>query len=465
MSAGAVARAAGEGGTHDVVVIGAGFAGLSAAAALVDRGQRVVVLEAANRLGGRATSFRDGVTGELVDNGQHVLFGCYHETRRFLSRIGASDRLRLQPQLDITSIDPVGRSIRLVCPPLDPPLNLLAGLLEWEALDFRDRCAVFRLAGPLRLARREMRGAPGVGAASADETVNGWLHRHGQTRRLRELLWEPLALAALNQSPAVAAAPTFVRALALLTGAKPVDSAVALPARPLDEFYAAPARSFIVAHRGEVRTGVAARVHADDTGVHHVEAGTQRLCARAVISAVPWFALTGLFASEPPPALAPLCAAAKATGSSPIVTVNLWLDRPVIDRPFLGLPGRAMQWVFDKRLVFGNAASHLSLVSSGASAITGSSNAALIQLATDEIRAALPAARGAALIRATVVREPRATFSLAPGQPARPATETPLPGFLLAGDWIDTGLPGTIESAVVSGHRAAEAALRLIQDR
>ena len=84
-------------------------------------------------------------------------------------------------------------------------------------------------------------------------------------------------------------------------------------------------------------------------------------------------------------------------------------------------------------------------------------------MATEEVRAAVPAARDAVVMRATVVREPRATFSLAPGQPARPGVETAVPGFLLAGDWIDTGLPGTIEGAVVSGHRAAEVADRLIR--
>jgi uncharacterized protein with NAD-binding domain and iron-sulfur cluster len=71
----------------------------------------------------------------------------------------------------------------------------------------------------------------------------------------------------------------------------------------------------------------------------------------------------------------------------------------------------------------------------------------------------VPTSRKARLLRGTVVREPRATFSLAPGQPERPATVTGLKGFLLAGDWIDTGLPATIESAVRSGHRAADCCL------
>jgi zeta-carotene desaturase len=89
----------------------------------------------------------------------------------------------------------------------------------------------------------------------------------------------------------------------------------------------------------------------------------------------------------------------------------------------------------------------------------GEGTSALVARAADEIRQALPGARDARLLRGAVIREKRATFSLAPGQPARPGTWTGVRGLVLAGDWIDTGLPGTIEGAVVSGHRAARAVL------
>jgi zeta-carotene desaturase len=118
-----------------------------------------------------------------------------------------------------------------------------------------------------------------------------------------------------------------------------------------------------------------------------------------------------------------------------------------------------MQWVFDKRRVFGESASHLSLVTSGADALVAQDSAELIALAAREVAEGIPGARGATLVRGTVVREKRATFSVAPGQPQRPGVETPIDGLLLAGDWIDTLLPGTIESAAIAGHRAAKSAL------
>ena len=111
---------------------------------------------------------------------------------------------------------------------------------------------------------------------------------------------------------------------------------------------------------------------------------------------------------------------------------------------------------FDKRLVVGDDASHLSLVSSGAASILARTNDELIRTAHDELLDALPQVRAARLLRATVVREPRATFSLAPGQPPRPPAETGVRGLVLAGDWTDTGLPATIEGAVRSGHKAAD---------
>jgi hydroxysqualene dehydroxylase len=214
----------------------------------------------------------------------------------------------------------------------------------------------------------------------------------------------------------------------------------------------------VESHGGAVLTGTTARVLVTAGRVEAVESEGQRWMAAAVISAVPWFAVADLF-QPPPPELAVVLSRAAATASSPIVTVNLWFDRPVLDDPFVGLPGRDMQWVFDKRDLFGEAASHLSLVSSGASPLVSRTNPELVAAAHTELLEALPAIRSARLTRATVVREPRATFSLAPGQPPRPEAATSIEGLFLAGDWTDTGLPATIESAVRSGHRAATLAL------
>jgi squalene-associated FAD-dependent desaturase len=441
---------------YDVVVIGAGFAGLSAAVRLTAGGARVLVLEARSRLGGRATAFDDRETGELVDNGQHVLLGCYVETLAFLSQIGALGNVRAESNLSATMIDRTGVKTRLTCPALPAPLHLLAGLFEWDALAWTDRLAALRMAGPLRRARGELMPGAREIAASPGETVEAWLIRNGQTPRIREMLWEPLALAALNQPVGQAAAPAFARVLAEMFGPDPRLCAMVLPTAPLHLMYAEPAREFIERHGGTVRTGSPARLTID--GRVHVDASGDRWAPDSVIAAVPWFAMRELVADDTHGRLESLVRSAGMMASSPILTVNLWFDRPVLDEAFVGLPGRAMQWVFDKRHVLGGGASHLSLVSSGASPLVAMSNPDLIAMAVGELAEALPSVREARFVRGTVIREPHATFSLAPGQPARPPVDTSVPGLFLAGDWIDTGLPATIESAVRAGHRAAERA-------
>ena len=444
--------------TPDVVVVGAGFAGLSAASAVADAGRRVLVLEARPRLGGRATAFADRVTGELVDNGQHVLFGCYKQTFEFLGRIGADGHVRRQPALSVPFLDRMGVRSLLECPALPPPMHLLGAVLRWKAMSWRDRASVLRMVPSLRAARRAL-STTGRVSIDGEPTVSAWLRERGQTEKLTAWLWEPLALAALNQSPDEALATPFARVLAEMFGPDRAASAIALPVRPLHEMYAEPARAFIERRGGEVRTGALARVLTDGTRVTGVDVRGERIPSSRVVAAVPWFGMRTLFAGPVPPELSRLVTDAGAMTSKPIVTVNLWYDRRVMDEPFVGLPGRSMQWVFDKRLAFGRESSHLSLVASGAGALTGERTEDLIARAAAEVAEAIPGARCAALVRGTVIREKHATFSLAAGQPARPQTATGIDGLWLAGDWIDTGLPGTIESAVVSGHAAARAML------
>lgn len=455
----------------DAIVIGAGFAGLSAAARLAEAGARVLVLEVRPRLGGRATAFPDRASGELVDNGQHVLFGCYHETFAFLRRVGADEFVRVQPALAVPFLDEDGTRTELRCPPLPAPYHLLAGVLEWDALPLGDRLSAMRLARPIRLAQRlalardAARGGPApqsLAVASPGETAATWLKLNGQGRAICEWLWYPLAIAALNQSPEEAAAPPFVEVLARLFGSDPRDAAIGLPTRHLHLMYAEPARAFVESRRGVVRTGALATVTLDGARIREVEVGRERYLAPAVISTVPWYALASLIvrASPLPAEMDQTIDHATRTTSLPIVTVNLWYDRLVLDEPFVGLKGGSTHWIFDRRAALGSATSHLSLVTSHAKDLVGLTNEELVARAAGEMARVLPRAAPARLVRGTVIREKRATFSLAPGQPPRPGVCTPIAGFFLAGDWIDTGLPGTIESAVVSGHRAAEEVLR-----
>ena len=138
---------------------------MSAAVGLARRGARVLVLEARSRLGGRATAFADRETGERVDNGQHVLLGCYTETFAFLREIGALDHVRMARQLGVSMVDRDGRLSRLECPMLPAPLNLLAGVMEWSALAWSDRWAVLRMAKPAESASAAYAGGASTAAA------------------------------------------------------------------------------------------------------------------------------------------------------------------------------------------------------------------------------------------------------------------------------------------------------------
>ena len=427
----------------DVVIIGGGVAGLSAASSLAERGARVVLLEARPELGGRTSTYPIAAVQGRADNGQHILMGCYDDTFAFLRRIGSASRAVVQRGLVLDSVDQAGRWSRLACPPLPAPLNLLTGLWRWPALGWADKVSALRLAA---------RATP-----RPSETVEGWLVRHGQTRRLIEMLWEPLALAALNQPIDVAAAAPFAEVVRrMLRGRK--GASLALPEVTLDELFAQPARAFVEGRGGQVRTHASARLFFDAEHVPAVEVDGQRVGSRAVIAAVEWYALEKL-CPDPPSALRPTWTAAAATPASAIVSAHLWLDRRVMDVPLVGLPGRRWQWVFDVEAAWGSPG-QLSVVAGAADGMTDDSNETLVDSAFAVVRDVLPKARAAALRHGLVVRERRATFSVAPNTPSRPRTETVVPGFFLAGDWIGSRLPATIESAAASGHAAARAAAR-----
>jgi len=442
-----------------VVVVGAGFAGMAAAIDLQERRHEVLLLERRGVLGGRATSFPDAATGEDVDNGTHLMIAGYETTLDLVRRAGATDLLLVQDHLKIDYRDDRGWT-SLDCPPLPAPWHLLAGLIPLR-VPWRSRWDAVRLGLSAR-----------AGEVPRDITLAEWFRRTGQTATTRRLLWDPLATAILNETPERAAAVVF-REVFREAFLRRRDAARLVFLRAgygrLHERLAAYflGRGGLVRRRALVESieidgdrvravHYTQRAETRDEIKRGVPARSERVEADAVVAAVPWSALPSLV-PESLRAERPFADAARLRGS-PIVSIELWLDRVVVDRPMAGLRGTEVEWVFDKGRLYGRegAPQHLAFIVSAAERAVPRPNAELAAAAEAALRRYFPAMAEARVLRSLVMREPDATFSCDPEAEAlRPGPATPVRGLVLAGDWTATGLPATIEGAVRSGRTAA----------
>ena len=439
----------------DAVVIGAGFAGLSAAVALAEHGVRVTVLEGKPALGGRAYSFVDPDTGDFVDNGQHVLMGCYGETLDFLKRIGAFDQLVFHEDLEIEMLAGPGQSAVLKTARLPGPLHMTAALLGYRHLSIAERIAVMR--GGLRMLA--MRG----GGELQRMTVAQLMDRLGQSAHARRCFWYPLSIATLNDEPESSSAQLLAEVLKRAFFSRRSDSAFVYSRVGLSDLYCTGAKRLIERAGGSVASH--SIVETLELGIEGNVSGVRlrdgrRVEASNFISAVP---APQLLRFLPENAIAdPFFSRFTGLSSSPIICVHVWLDREVTSSPFIGFIGTTTQWLFNKRQIFalrGEAhPGYLSFVISGARKLVDRTNQEILDIVIDDLHAMIPASRTAKVVKSLVLKEKSAT--MAPdlrSHQLRPTANTPIANFFLAGDWIQTELPATIESAVISGRTAASA--------
>ncbi len=436
-----------------MIVIGGGLAGLSSAVALAEAGFRLSLLESRPRLGGRATSYTLP-TGEHVDNCQHVTMACCTNLEDFYRRVGAAGKIRYYDR--VVFLDRLGRRGVLRRSFLPPPLHLAASFLTLPFLDWKDKLGIGRAMW--RIAR-DAGNSPNGG----DTTMLAWLQAHGQTPAAIERVWRTVLVSALDEELDRAAARYGIDVFwkAFLKNRRGFE--IGIPTVPLAELYDG-CRQEIERRGGTVRTRAAVRglrLAGGRIAGAVLDDGSE-VAADVYISALPHDALLAIL---PPELVAaePVFAGLRNLRTSPITGVHLWLDREVTVEPFLALLDRTTQWVFNKTRLYGQTAEkgqYLQLVISASYHMVERGRQEIIDQCWAELREALPAARQAELVRATVVKEVAATFSPAPGSDRwRPDPESPVPNLFLAGDWTNTGWPSTMEGAVRSGYRAAEAVL------
>jgi squalene-associated FAD-dependent desaturase len=416
-------------GLSRVAVIGAGWAGLAAAVTLAERGVPVTVFEASRSLGGRAR--RVSIDGVDLDNGQHVLIGAYRETLRLMRQVGADpDKFLLRLPLELRYAD----GFHLRAPRLPYPFNLLGALLGARGLDLKQVFSAFRFMASLKVSGFRV---------DPDRTVAQLLDQHDQSGALRAHVWEPLCVSALNTPVADASAQVFAKVLRDgLTGVR-AASDLLIARTDLGRIFPEPAAEYVKARGGAIELGVLVR------RIARVPDGF-RLDDREAFSAV--VIACGPHQAGPLlvqlPELADALSRINAFGYEPIVTCYLQYPESVsLPSPMLGFNGGALQWVFDRGRL-GGPKGLLAAVISASGRHEELTKEALVSRIEAELRAllgTLPARRWS-----QVITEKRATFSCSPGL-MRPEGTTPLAGLLLAGDYIASEYPGTLEAAVRSG--------------
>lgn len=426
-----------------VVIIGGGWAGITAAIHLTDNNIPVTLIESAGQLGGRA---RMVMFDDLpVDNGQHIVLGAYRNLLELLKIIGIDESFVLSRlPLSLTVKGKTG-TVNLTAPKLPAPFHLLIAFLKATGLTASDKFKT--MINWLRL----------INASShTNMTVTELLHCTGQSERVSHYLWAPLCIAAMNTHPDIASARVFQRVLKDAFMRRRADSDILLPRYDMGRLLPQPAMDWLSSRGAHIMTGQrVSRIETENNQVTGIVVGGKTIACDQLIIATSPSACAKLI--DPINSLQNLHQAISQFNYEPITTVYLKYKKAVLLNPtMLGLADNMTQWIFDRRIT-----SHPKIVAAVISAEgehASISKEALTQAVINDIKTNTPLQDEP--IDSMVIREKRATFSATPAaETLRPDNDTDLAGCWLAGDYTATGYPATLEGAVISGKAAATQAM------
>jgi squalene-associated FAD-dependent desaturase len=436
----------------DVIVVGAGPAGLAAAAALALDGMKVALLERRPYAGGRAYSYEHPAIHEVVDC-QHVLLGCCTNLIELLEQAGAADKIRWYDEQTFLEPATATRSVRassIATSGLPAPLHFAPSFAEISMLGWRDKLAIARGLTEF------FRSYP----EDDSESVESWLRRTGQTDVSIRHFWRPIIMATLNDSAANCSTKYAGKVFHELFVKSSTGGRLGIPTVPLSELYTSTAH-LIETNGGSLhlRTGVES-ISREPDGTWCASSLLGKFKADSIILALPFEQTQRLLPDEGEPAAALRSEIAKFE-NAPFTSVLLWFDREITDLDHAWLLDTTIEWFFHKsriRRLDPAQGSYVEVVIAGSRAQLKIGREEILGSALEELARFFPLVKAAKLLKSCVLKEARATFSVTPGLDRyRPSQQTEWPGLYLAGDWTATEWPSTMEGAVRSGRLAAGA--------
>lgn len=425
-----------------VIVIGAGFSGISAAHKLSRRGYKVQIFEASASLGGRATQLSDTKTGETIDNGQHILIGAYHHLLKMIEPASREEMLCSEKALKIFYYRD-GETSVLDTSKFPGKMGFLAGLMQFNLLEWESKWRIISFASLVTLGKVKF----------AHRTALDILIDHKQTEEAIKIFWQPLITSALNTPMADSSGEVFLNILKSGFFASKQRSNILIPRCEANQLV-----SPLLNHENiEIKTSSPIKeLIIQDGRCRGVKTEYEDFLADYVVSAIPLFSLKKLLPDENLPDLE----------YSPIVSIYLWFDRDFMDEKFAALTGNMLDWVFNKRKIAPKRQNKefpglLSLTISAANDYIAANTQEIVSMALEELHKIVPHARDAKLLYSRVIKEKMATYKCTNDSITRRKNiNVSIKNLIISGEWTVTDLPSTLESAVISGNNAANAILK-----
>lgn len=423
-----------------VLIIGGGLAGLTAASILSAKKYSVTLLESSPKLGGRTYSFKDDESHSSIDNGQHILMGCYQETLKLIKLINAASNFYYQKNLELNFLSKERILYALKADKLFYPFNLLYAILNYDVLTLNDKISFISFVIKLPLLSRK---------SLLNLSVMDWLKNNNQSGNAIKMFWEILCVGAMNTNLSKASAEIFHNILIQIFFKGNFSSTIILPKFGLSESIIKPAKDFILKQNGNVLNSETVKEILVENNVVKKVSTSENVYDNFdyVISAVPLFALEKIIDVNQ------LRLNAKLNYSS-ILNIHLWIDVLQLDEKFYGFLSSPLHWIFKKD-------NHFNIVISDGDYLIEKTKDEILDFLIDELSEFINIKKES-IINSKILKEKRATFIPEKNvNQNRPHSNTKIKNLFLAGDWINTGLPSTIESAVKSGRLAAEEIINL----
>ncbi len=425
---------------------------MAAAFALAQKGYAVTLLEERPRLGGGMVA--PGPNGILLDALPPVVFGHHRATLQVLKELGTTRMAHLAPPESIEFRQRGRASKRLRYLWLPAPLHSVLGLAASRGLTIRDlwRALVFL--------EQTWEEDPALPLDLDSRRADQWLTDIRQSEDAQVNVWAPLARFLLSSELSGVSAAMLVDVLRRSFLTARADSRIGIADRPWSRLFIDPMAAQFERHHVAVRTGTSF----DHLQIKHHRITGLRLTDRETVLA-DWYV-----AAMPPRRLSALLPEQVVThyatfhelsklSDAPGLTVHLWFKGHLTTPRLLLLVGHTFHWLVVRRADKDDVV--VSLVATGRADLMHHPDQALTDFALTDVRTAIPELAASQMLNSHVIKRDRACLVTRPGTTAhRPLTQTPIPNLLLAGGWTDTGLPDSIESALVSADRCVEALLK-----